>query len=186
MMRSIGDSDNMYLFLGSGDESVYATSLVISAHGGIRKTRSPEFTVPYGALQFYSEHGDATYDEGIDTFIGGGNINKKQELITQGKKCYNYDLTKYQGKHNKANETYESIQTYQETAKNIVKAKEAILSSGKNVPGAYANYTNFDVLTIRNRRFQAGVNLENALQAVGLVHKYTIIHCYFCRSFYFY
>lgn len=189
MYTSIGSRNNMYLFLGSGNAGVFADSLVISAHGGIRKTRSPTFRIQYGQLQFYSEHGEPATDFGIEDFKRGDGrtANRKTKPLNIGEECWNYDLSKYQGKkHNKAGEDYDSIEAAQASTNTIVNQREEARKQGKKIPGIYESYKNFDVLTIRNKYLEPGVNLQQALHEVGKIHKYNLIHCYFCRSFYFY
>ena len=179
--------DNMYLFLCSGKEDEYAEQLVISAHGGIRKTRSPTFTIPYGVLQFYSDHGVVTDDFGLQNFAIGGKNGQKRDTLQFGDTCYNYDLSKYQGRHNKANETYESILKNQRYVHELRMNQQYAISNveGYRIPPGTAA-TNFDVLTIRNRFFHKSMNLKRALDEVGRIHQYQNIQCYFCRSFYFY
>jgi hypothetical protein len=167
----------MYLFRNS--EFAYARRLVISAHGGIRKTLSPTFRVLTETLVFYSDHGVATDDFGLANFATGGKAGQKKQTINPGQVCYDYELSKYQGKHNKAGETYDSIDKNQKYAKEMV-------GFSKGMKSQYT-FEEYDVLTIRNRHLNGpGVTLKKALDTIRMYNNYQEIHCYFCRSFYFY
>jgi hypothetical protein len=50
----------MYLF--RKDPGRFTRQLVISAHGGIDRRATPDKTLPFGTLHWYSKHGDATSD----------------------------------------------------------------------------------------------------------------------------
>lgn len=161
----------------------YAPSLVISAHGGITKKNSPTFNTKWGTLHFYSEHGEVTDDLGIRNFCTGG----KESQRTTGKGlpptslCFDYDLSKYQGSHNKAGETYGSIEEAQSYVDSF---NQLLIEAGDRAPKGSKMMVDFDVLTIRNRWNNKNVTLSQALAAVGALNKYDDVHCYFCRSFY--
>ncbi len=178
MPDAIGDT--MYLFRMPGNPD--CDTLVISAHGGIKSKNSPTFQVPEGTtLQYYSEHGVVTDDLGIRNFATGGKQNQRTDAISGPARSYNYDLSKYQGKHNKAGETYESIESAQDYVTQFREIAQAARSQGVAVP---YSPTDFDVLTIRNRWWISGMTLSAALTAVAKTKTYSIVHCYFCRSFY--
>ncbi|MGQ5522090.1 putative adhesin [Chitinimonas sp. PSY-7] len=89
--------------------------LVISAHGGIRKSHSPKFNNSTGTLYFYSPHGVVTQDKGLRNFLYDANSRQRVETLPPNSSCYDYSLCKYQGKHGgtKGNpaETYQSIES---------------------------------------------------------------------------
>lgn len=167
----------MYLFTRAPGQ--YADTLVISAHGGIELRLQPKFTISSGTLHFYSHHGETTDDLGIRNFIHGGKASQRVESLSAGDACYDYYLSKYQGRHGNPDETYESI----EAAQRYVDEHNAMLrAAGDRAPKDAVSATPFDVLTIRNRLWSQNVQLSTALKEVQKVHAYRDIHCYFCRS----
>ena len=179
-MPRVDIDGKMYLIKKSA--TGYSPSLVISAHGGIKKNNSPTFFTKWGTLHFYSVHGKVTDDLGIRNFCSGGKEDQRTESLGPNSRCYNYDLSKYQGRHNKAGETYESIEKDQDYTDIF---NQMLLEAGDKAPAGSKMMMNFDVLTIRNRWNTGGnVVLSAALEAVGKLHQYTDVHCYFCRSFY--
>jgi hypothetical protein len=58
-----------------------------------------------------------------------------------------------------------------------------LAAAGPKAPPGAKPAAAVDVLTVRNRYWITGVNLSSALKAIGNVHQYPEIHCYFCRSF---
>src|SRR5262249_15931949 len=131
-----------------------------------------------------SVHGNVTNDLGIRNFVFGGKATQRTQSLAAGIMCYNYSLSKYQWKHagkpGKPAETYGSIQEAQDY---VDKFNEMLLSPGDKAPPGVQAAVDFDVLTIRDRWWSGDVTLSAALKAVGQVHDYTDIHCYFCRSF---
>src|SRR5690348_15019266 len=99
---AIAIGSKLYLFKSKSN----STDCLISAHGGYYKT-TKSFEVPLGcSVLFYGEHHKTLSDPGIklaDTHA------KPVETVGPGKDCLNYVLSKYQGSHNKAGETYEKI-----------------------------------------------------------------------------
>ena len=170
---------NLYLF--TSQTGVYRDALVISAHGGYDNSSGDCDPPPGTELIFYVEHGSVQQDFGIGRFKNGV---ASFESFTQGKKCTNYSLSKYQGYHGgtkgKPAETYDSI------AGEIAGIEDEIAKQQKYAGRKGYNNTKvinaFDVLTIRNRVFSGDVKLKAALTAVRQVHAYTTVHCFFCRS----
>jgi hypothetical protein len=73
-------------------------------------------------------------------------------------KTQDYSLTKYQGKHNTAGETYETIEKF-----------------GENTP--------MDVITIRNRIFSNALTMREVInQVLDDGWGYSDFHCSFCRG----
>lgn len=169
------------MFLIKKSATAYALSLVISAHGGIKKNNSPQFHTKWGTLHFYSVHGTVTNDKGIRNFCYGGPETQRTESLVATSQCYDYDLSKYQGSHNKSGETYESIEKVQDYTD---KFNQMLLEAGDRAPLNSKIMVDFDVLTIRNRWNNKNVILSAALEAVGKLDKYAEVHCYFCRSYY--
>src|SRR5688572_16413698 len=80
--------------------------LLISAHG---LAIAGSFNVPNWAnLHFYGRHGAAITDPGFREIIRGD--YKVIESAAGGDQCSNYLLSKYQGRHGNARETYTSLQ----------------------------------------------------------------------------
>lgn len=171
--------NNLYLF--TADVGGYKDALVISAHGGYDKSSGECDPDPGSELVFYVPHGSVQQDFGIGRFKNGV---PRHESFTLGNPCTDYSLSKYQGRHagtaNKPAETYESI------TGEIAGIEDEIARQKKYAGKKGYNNTKvinaFDVLTIRNRAFSGDVLLSTALKAVGKVHGYKIVHCFFCRS----
>jgi hypothetical protein len=178
-MPKVDIDGKMYLIKKS--QNSYAPSLVISAHGGIKQNGSPTFHTRWGTLHFYSVHGQVTNDLGIRNFCTGGKESQRTESLAATAKCFDYDLSKYQGKHNKAGETYESIEADQDY---VDQFNALLVEAGDRAPAGSKMMVDFDVLTIRNRWNSRNVTLSAALSAVGGLNQYSDVHCYFCRSFY--
>lgn len=172
----------MYLLTRQAGQ--YANMLVISAHGGISEKKQPTFNNKYGTLHFYSVHGHVTDDLGIRNFIFGGKASQLVESIVADRPCFDYSLSKYQGKHagtpGKPAETYESIEEAQDYVDDY---NQMLLDAGDRAPRGARPAVDFDVLTIRNRWWSGDVTLKTALEAVAQVNRYPDIHCYFCRSY---
>jgi hypothetical protein len=187
--RRVSIGQEIYLFLHRA--GAYAPKLIISAHGGIRRQNSPQFVVPAGVkLYFYSQHGDTAKASSLSSAMLNG---QHTDTVAAPQRCFNYNLTKFQGEHQEANatatrgETYASIQQLQDGKDDRQKMVADLLSAGLPVPmaDAYAGgLKDFDILTIRNRFWTStGVTLENAISAVRKLHAYRDIHCSFCRSY---
>jgi hypothetical protein len=165
--------------------------VIISAHGGRELTNANSFTVPSDTiLRFYSEDMNTVLDPKITEFYRKEAAPK--EILSDGERCFDYILTKYQGKdNNKMGETYESIanlingelkhmqtsldQAAAAGAKGNAKAKAKLQQMARNVKMAA-------VLTIRNRMFRANVSLS---EVIGLVRtavpQIQLFDCLFCR-----
>ncbi len=189
-MQEVGKS--LYLFTtGVGS---YADECVISAHGGYSSS-TKKFSVQATSLKYYVNHGDVQQDFGIAKF-GGTGITKPEviEPIGAGQQSYNYELSKYQGRHggtkNKPAETYDSIKGEQISINEAVEAQklmiEKLIAKGESqdrldkVRAAVSR--SFDVVTVRNRWFSSGTNLKDVIAQISKVHKYSVYHCFFCRS----
>lgn len=168
------------MYLIRKDPTGFSPSLVISAHGGI-ENKSPTFHIKWGKLHFYSAHGHVTDDLGIKNFCLGGRETQRAESLSAPAQCFDYDLSKYQGKHNTAGESYDSIESAQDYVDDY---NQMLVEAGDRAPLGAKPMVDFDVLTIRNRWNNKNVTLSSALKAVGKLHRYSDVHCYFCRSFY--
>lgn len=172
-----------------------STDCIISAHGGyIFENRS--FTVPQGVtLQFFSVHSSTLSDPGIGAFQKSQAQAKPVETITGGNSCRNYLLSKYQGRHNEMDETYEKIADgvgKQDTLRSAFAAKlfkdastttgspdkveQTLLNLARNHGGS--------VLTVRNRfDVVTGVPLQDAIKAAKKeMPTLRVFYCLFCRS----
>jgi hypothetical protein len=179
---------DIYLFLSS--PGVFRDDLVISAHGGYDAKKLPTFAVPLMengqgsqsdcGLFFYVEHGSLQTDFGLGGFAG--EERKWVQHLQPGASSYNYALSKYQGKHNKAGESYGTIMRDIDAA---IEAQTKYASGMIKAPKVYASKTRprlFDVATIRNRFNGGDVMLRALLTRVLNVNDYPRIHCYFCRG----
>jgi hypothetical protein len=173
---------DVYLF--QSDRGVYRDDLVISAHGGYDPKKLPTFAVPstvgFQGLFFYVDHGTLQTDFGIGGFAG--EERKAVEELGPGDSCFNYELSKYQGKHNSAGETYDSIMRDIDAA---IEAQKKYNTGMAKAPRVYAAKTRprvFDVVTIRNRWNSSGMMLKDLLTLALAHHKYPRVHCYFCRG----
>lgn len=157
-MRKTMLGGGMYVFSNGGTRS---RELLISSHGVHLGLLGGKIKVPsWTELTFFTPHGKALTDPGVGAVIEGRVA--PAEVKGPGDMVPNYRLSKYQGKHNRAGETYDSI--------------KAILSKSK---------WKVDVLTIRNRwwQFNAGVTLNEVLNELALFgYQYPFIYCSFCRS----
>jgi hypothetical protein len=192
MQEDIGQ--NLYLF--RADPNAYADELVISAHGGISKSNPRTFTVQWGRLIFYSAHGTVTDDYGIAKFVFGGPTQQQSQILNLNDTCYDYELSKYQGKHasNTDGTQREPYSLIAERQAYVAEYNQRLTEAGPSAPPGSQAATPFDVLTVRSRNDFAGarrvtgtntsVRLSAALEAVGQRHQYTTVHCYFCRSTY--
>jgi hypothetical protein len=174
----------MYLFMPQEKTN----RVVISAHGGREKTTLSFRVQTDVVLQFYSADTNSVLDPGMMNFYFAEAAPK--EIITEGDLCYNYTLSKYQGKdHNKMGETY---QTIARAIGDCVRGKRELLAGAqkatsekaksKLLQGAAKNKP-AAVLTIRNRWFRSEVNLSYAIDQVKRISKEIVIFdCLFCRS----
>jgi hypothetical protein len=165
----------LYLFQTYPNAPV--SQLVISAHGGIGRFAQRTFTVPDGVtLHFYSDHGEVTDDFGVHAFGVGGHPKQLKETITGGNPCYDYELTKYQTKKGESYDDIISAQQY------VHEFNEMLAEAGSHAPSGSVPAQPFDVLTVRNRPAQLSTIRLSAVLA-ALPAGYTVVHCYFCRSF---
>lgn len=149
-------------------------------------------------LHFYCPHGHFLSDPGLEAIIQG-----TVSSVIGPEAVQDYVLSKYQGRHNNMQETYESIRGMPEQyagewdeefpdmrenlAQNwrrrhaagestIITRDEAdLMSSEKKVQ--------MDIITIRNRRFMSAPRFSSVLielWANGFA--YEDIHCSFCRA----
>lgn len=188
MPKRLEVGSNFYLFTAS-DAGTTSDTLVISAHGAILRGSSRTIHYQYGDLHYYSKHGVATIDKGLDTFkVDGFNTSQREETVLKNAKTYNYGLSKYQGRHNSGGqETYETIQTGA-LAAFVPKKINAMNGANAHEFERYNTASGtFDILTVRNRYhgFTFGIDLQLVFHELARRGSfYTNIHCYFCRSFY--
>lgn len=171
-----------------------STDCIISAHGGYM-FENRAFTVPSGVtLQFFSVHSSTLTDPGINSFQKNQAQAKPVETITGGNMCGNYLLSKYQGKHNNMDETYEKIAegvTNNDNLRTMLGNKlfkdggsggsqDKVLQTLQSL----ARNHGASVLTVRNR-FDVvfGVPLEDAIKAAKKeMPTLRVFYCLFCRS----
>ncbi len=182
--------DRLYLFKPHDDSRI----CIISAHGGRETNNASTFRVPEDTiLRFYSEDTFSVLDPGFSNFYTKEAVPR--EVLSEGDECYDYCLSKYQGRHNSSqnNETYSSIA---QTISNAFHSRE--LASGqlkqaieKNAPdkvkrslgNLVARHKTPSVVTIRNRVFKADLTLSQVIDMVKLTSpEITLFDCSFCRS----
>ncbi len=193
-MPHIPIGERLYLFTKGPDPGKYSNQLVISAHGGISRTATATEKVPHGVtLLFYSKHGEATVDKGIQGFAQPGREKQLAETLGPGDFYFNYSLSKYQGYHGAGVfkpvvESYGGVQNATDYVDEWNTMVEGAISKG--IQG-HSKMEDFDALTVRNRWSAAikdsaekgDVTLSFVLERVLKVHPYSNVHCYFCRSF---
>ena len=177
--------DNFYLFkaLSSTPECL------ISAHGGHERER--HFQVPPGiTVHFYALHGFTLMDPG--TAVLNVKLTPK-ETITGPGKCHDYALSKYQGRHNKANESYATIATQVQSIgqgrlaaqEKYVKAAAAAAPDWKlgMLRESVVSRHEVNIVTVRNRVGAGDMLLSTLIAEVhGAFPSMTVFHCSFCRS----
>ena len=193
-MKKMGEQDGfvvhsiehcMYLFMPKAGTN----RVIISAHGG-RSKNTKDFHVPSDVvLRFYSEDTNTVLDPGFNKFYTQEAVPR--EIITEGEPCFNYDLSKYQGSHNKQGETYDSIA---KQINQVAKSRKNLLNdAGKAEAGGKKGLSDklksgasreklAGVLTIRNRMLRGDVNLQFAIEQVkATAPEIVIFDCLFCR-----
>jgi hypothetical protein len=189
----------------SGAPSGRTAECVISAHGA-QSFLNHMFPVGNTTLVFYGPHGYTLNDLGIEKFVSGQFAPYEQ--ISQGQ-CQDYSLGKYQGRHNRAGETYDKIgnmdgllaRTVAEAARGSRAAALQVanmdaddpmfntmlrsLDEGGKTRRRYQSW--MDIVTIRNRSVLATgsgtvmlSDVVSRLAAAG--YNYTKVHCAFCRG----
>jgi hypothetical protein len=185
---AVAIGSKLYLF----ESTLKSNECLISAHGGFHK-ENRTFVVPTGAtLNFYVPHGFSLTDPGM-TLMRAQLNGQQSHRYTAGTECVDYVLEKYQGSHNTAGETYESIARFiQETQ--VQYALQSTKLNGMAVNGAKpwqisAAQQSLDLLnamsvvTIRNRFFSAEVTLSYVIDKVREARpEIDTFHCSFCRS----
>jgi hypothetical protein len=161
--------------------------LIITAHGGhALLSGTNKFTVPRGlTLKFYSDDTKSVIDPGFNQFYQYEAVPR--EVIDQGNSCYDYILTKYQGRHGSKDETYQSIartidgnvqgrRNYQLMAQRQPQNSSKYLAKSMSYPTPA-------VLTVRNRWFKGDATLSMALDAaLSVARGIAVVECLFCRS----
>ncbi len=179
MATQIPLGEKFYLFTPANDFNAEEDHLLISAHGGYTNLKGPlgtsSFEVPkWVQLHFYASHGNSLNDPTVYGIMKG-QVQVK-ETSGPGTRVTNYSLSKYQGRHGSANETYGSI------GGNIDQNVGVVDDIGRfNLSRNFG--FRFSVLTVRNRRFRSDPSLSDALAALATAgYRFENIHCSFCRS----
>lgn len=179
---------HLYFFSPHSDTNI----CIISAHGGRKARNANEFIVPPDTiLRFYSEDKNSTLDPGFGEFYG--KEAAPREIVSEGERCFDYGLTKYQGRHNKANETYGSIaKTIGKTFANRERYLAELASAEskgsadkvKRVIGAMVAKQKLPaVVTVRNRLFRPELALSDVIAGVkSIAPNIILFECFFCRS----
>jgi hypothetical protein len=171
----------LYLFRSPLD----TTECLISAHGGYKKS-TKTFNLKAGlTVKFYGVHNKVLGDPGL------GVMEKNPKVVNShpnpdGEAVLDYILSKYQGTHSSANETYDKIaatlasETHQ--MKIYLKNKDYV-EKHPAIKAIYEALKAVHVITIRNRFMHANVNLSTVIEEITKFDS-TIktFHCSFCRS----
>ncbi|MCX2795062.1 hypothetical protein Q2E61_07880 [Microbulbifer thermotolerans] len=188
-------SGRMYLWTPKGKSP---DRLIINAHG-IRRTTASFVLRGDAVINFYSHDRNSVRDPGIKRFYEGKTV--PVETLRKGDQCFNYILAKYtnssnNSRHNGEYESYDKIQEIMATdyIKKGMDDLSTVIDMGDKVPAGMRESLRksamnsmklrpASILTIRNRRLRADINLEwglNALAENG--YHFKKIDCLFCRS----
>jgi len=170
-----------YIFTDDSEDR--SDELVISSHGGYWSYLTGSITVPeWTTLHLFGPHGAALADPGVNNVAYGLGI---YESIPPGGRVRNYSLSKYQGRHGNPDEDYDAIMRGIDSNREMV---QMFLGADAAAQAKYSamgtKFENFDVLTVRYRKFRFAPSLKNVLEILGRTDKwkYPHIHCVFCRS----
>jgi hypothetical protein len=112
-----------------------------------------------------------------------------KEVISEGEKCFNYILTKYQGRHGNKTETYDSIADIINETERLSKllTKQATTATSPKAREMFrrgaAKEKLAAVVTVRNRWFKGEATLSMLLREVKQAAPSLILFdCLFCRS----
>lgn len=178
--------DDLYLFRSP----IPSDECLVSAHGGTMGG-NVLFDVPAGiSVLFYTFHGFSLIDPGLA--LAKARPDPKERVDGPGK-SHDYFLSKYQGRHGKANETYDDIEhAVRDEAKRTLDARgkvRQLKSAGATGPKLAMAQSKvdtshpFSVVTIRNRFFSGAVRLSDVVRQVQVVApEIRVFHCSFCRT----
>jgi hypothetical protein len=192
---------HIYVWNANGQKPADGRCAVISAHG-LQAKINGAYPAPKMALYFYAPHGYVLQDPGL-VRVNDGRTNCYEE-IDPGEAQQDYELSKYQGYHSKANETYGYIQKDMQAPNLRAQIEKEPIADFKWIKDegertaliakrqqekaakiAGVKEFNMDVITIRHRRgWHSGtVTLFQILNFLyGQGYKYSGIHCSFCRG----
>jgi hypothetical protein len=170
--------------------SVGGDKCLISAHGGYVKNNSSFKLSSIGqgtTVFFYGEHTKVLSDPGLD-LLAKRPVIVQQHPAPDGDDIMDYVLSKYQGKHSGAGETYSKITTklaFDATRKASYEAEdtwEYVLRTPA-IKRIYDSLATSHVVTIRNRWWKSDISLKYVIETVrALKPAVTEFHCSFCRS----
>ncbi len=191
MSQRVEVGRHAYIIRGNEGHSEY---LLISAHGSTGKR---SFVVPaWTRLHFYAPSGSFLVMD-MSKFNLSAVVS---EEVNSGNYSNNYLLSKFQGRNGGDGETYDTLGTAVDVARNAIDAapREPLVlpqNIGPNLrrdllkqdKEKYENLLPFDILTIRNRSLfkggsLIGLPLSEVLTAVAEIHRYPYIFCSFCRG----
>jgi hypothetical protein len=178
--------DDLYLFRSP----IPSEECLISAHGGTAGGNAL-FDVPATVtVNFYTFHGFSLIDPGLA--LAKARPDPKEQIIGPAK-SHDYFLSKYQGRHGGANETYGDIEgavraeaTRTLDARGKLRHVASTGARGTKLAMAQSNVDAsrpFSVVTIRNRFFSGAVRLSDVVRQVRVVApEIRVFHCSFCRT----
>jgi len=141
---------------------------IISAHG---ETAYINGNFPRGAytLVYFGPHGSTLVDPGLQKFFECGVV--EVESYTFPNFGQDYELTKYQSKHNKMGETHDLIQSlvggFPGISPDIITVSKETSTMG----------------VIKRELLGEGIQLSTLITEVrGAGYNYTSFHCAFCRG----
>jgi hypothetical protein len=169
------------------ESSMGGANCLISAHGGYVKNNSDFKLSKIGkglTVTFYGEHKKVLSDPGLDL------LSKRPVTVNEhprdGDQILDYVLSKYQGKHSGANETYDKIEkvlAYDTERRQLFEEQMDEVNKNPDLKKIYDSLASCNVVTIRNRWNKSDISLKYVLEAV-VKYKPAIkhFHCSFCRS----
>jgi hypothetical protein len=179
--EAIGD----YLYLFKSPEQT--DKCLISAHGGYYKNQKTFKLSDIASnlrVVFYGDHNKVLQDPGL------GILSRNPTIVddhpTDGNDVLDYVLSKYQGRHSSANETYKTIgDKLKNDSAQIQSYRDQMdyVNSNPSIRKIYDSLASCHVVTIRNRWNKSDVSLKYVINAVhNYMSSITSFHCSFCRS----
>jgi hypothetical protein len=195
----------VYVWSSRGNKPTGNDTCVISAHG-VQALVTSAAKAPQVTLFFYCPNGWILSDPGLDGIARG--ITKYNEKFAAGNAPQDYELSKYQGRHSTANETYGKIQSDIHAAAHkdalaeffnkemerldsqVAKwGQEGVAASKASIRTQYEKDIAAvkdvirDVVTIRHRKMYKSPTLFDVIQMLeNAGFHYKEVHCSFCRG----
>lgn len=180
MAQRLSLGNKCYVF--EDDSKNPGNELIVSAHGGYWVGLSGTFRVPdWTILHFMSPHKTTLSDPTVRRVMGGIPV---YESFGPGDVVRNYQLSKYQGRHNDMGETYASIEDDIESNRRTAQlAAEQPGPELEKLRARGVKFESIDVLTVRNRKLRIPPTLSEVINELDKdIRRYPNIYCVICRS----